>query len=239
MAARLAAAAQDRFGGRLDVTTSLAGRTRAPATVAGSVRVGGFGGISGLSGWLETNRADMVVDATHPFAAAISANARHACAAAAVPRLILARQPWAAVAGDDWRSAADLDAAAAILPDLGERVFLSVGSNGLRAFTGIDRIHLVVRTIDPPREALPLADYTLVLGRGPFDETSELRLLQGQRIDAVVSRNSGGSQTYAKIGAARRLGLPVVMIAPPPLEAGPRVEALEGALQWIAKKVAV
>jgi precorrin-6A/cobalt-precorrin-6A reductase len=236
-AAQLATAIWRRFGGRIAVTTSLAGRTRAPTAVAGTMRVGGFGGAAGLARWLATARVDMVVDATHPFAARISANARRACVAAAVPRLILARRPWAAKPGDDWRRVADLDGAAAVLPDFAKRVFLSVGAQGLQAFAGLGGVHLVVRTIDPPAAALPLDDYRLVLGRGPFDEESELRLLQGERIDALVSRNSGGTATYAKIGAALRLGLPVVMVAPPPREAGTHVDALEGALQWIAKRV--
>lgn len=238
-AAQLANAVQQNFAGHIAVTTSLAGRTRAPMAVAGAMRTGGFGGAAGLAAWLKTARIDMVVDATHPFAARISANARDACAAASAPRLILARRPWIAGAGDNWRLVPDLDSAAKVLPDFGKRVFLSVGSRGLRAFEGLAGVHLVVRMIDPPLDALPLCDYSLVLGRGPFDEESELRLLRDARIDAVVSRNSGGTATYAKIGAARRLALPVIMIAPPPLEAGTHVEALEGALQWIGERVAV
>ena len=238
-AAELAAATQRRFGSQLTVTTSLAGRTRAPAAVAGAMRLGGFGGAAGLATWLGTARVDMVVDATHPFAARISTNARHACAAAAVPRLILVRRPWVGDAGDNWRCVASLDRAAAVLPDFGKRVFLSVGSQGLRAFSGLGGVHLVVRMIDPPMEALPLEDYRLVLGGGPFDEASELRLLQGARIGVVVSRNSGGTATFAKIAAARRLGLPVVMVTPPPLEEGVRVDALEGALKWIGNQVAL
>lgn len=238
-AARLAAAIEPHFGGRIAVTTSLAGRTSAPAAVAGAMRTGGFGGTAGLTGWLKAARVDLVVDATHPFAARISANARHACAAAAVPRLILGRSPWCGNPGDDWRRAADLEHAAAMLRDIGKRVFLSVGSQGLGAFAGLKDIHFVVRMIDPPAEELPLDDYMLVLGRGPFEEASELRLLCDARIDAVVSRNSGGTATYAKIAAARRLGLPVVMVAPPPLERGLRVDTVEEALQWIENGGAV
>ena len=236
-AAALAAATPHRFDGRIAVTTSLAGRTRAPMAVAGTMRVGGFGGVEGLATWLETARVDMVVDATHPFAARISANTRQACTVAAVPRLILARRPWIAGPDDNWRGVADLDSAAAILPELGKRVFLSVGSQGVYAFTRLGGVHFVVRMIDPPVEALPLDDYMVVLGRGPFDEASELRLFEDARIDALVSRNSGGTATIAKITVARRLGLPVVMVAPPPLEPGLRVDALEGALQWIGDQI--
>jgi precorrin-6A/cobalt-precorrin-6A reductase len=234
-AARLAAAIARHFGGAISVTTSLAGRTGTPKTVAGAMRIGGFGGATGLAGWLGEARVDMVIDATHPFAARISANARLACAAAAVPRLILARPPWCAAPGDDWRPADDLAHAAAKLPKIGKRVFLSVGSQGLRAFAGLTDTHLIVRMIDPPLEDLPLVDYMLVLGRGPFEEAAELRLLRDARIDAVVSRNSGGTATFAKIAAARHLGLPVVMVTPPPREPGLCVETVEGALQWIEK----
>ena len=235
-AARLAAAIEPHFGGAIAVTTSLAGRTNAPRTVAGEIRIGGFGGAAGLADWLEAASIDMVVDATHPFAARISANVRHACAAAAVPRLILARAPWRDNPGDDWRRAADLAHAAAIVPDVGKRVFLSVGSQGIGAFTELKNIHFIVRMIDPPVEDLPLDDYMLVLERGPFEEASELRLLRDARIDAVVSRNSGGTATFAKIAAARRLGLPVIMVAPPPPEPGLRVDTLEEVLQWIEKE---
>jgi precorrin-6A/cobalt-precorrin-6A reductase len=234
-AARLAAAIAPHFGGAVSVTTSLAGRTGAPKAVAGAMRIGGFGGATGLADWLRRARVDMVVDATHPFAAGISANARLACAAATVPRLILARPPWRAAPGDDWRRANDFAHAAAMLPKIGKRVFLSVGSQGLRAFAGLADIHLIVRMIDPPLEDLPLDDYMLVLGRGPFEEAAELQLLRNARIDAVVSRNSGGTATFAKITAARHLGLPVIMVASPPRESGLRVETLEGALRWIEK----
>lgn len=237
-AARLAEAVRDRFGLALAVTSSLAGRTRAPGTLAGAVRTGGFGGAVGLAAWLRTERVNLVVDATHPFARQISANARRACDAENVPRLILARAPWQAESSDNWRCVSGLDTAAALLPDIAKRAFLSLGSAHLTAFAGLPGVHLVVRMIDPPAGRLPLVDYSVVLGRGPFDVAAELDLLRRERIDVVVSRNSGGAATVAKLHAARTLGLPVVMIAPPARELGDSVESLEGALQWITDRLA-
>lgn len=235
-AADLAAAATARFGAALRITYSLAGRTRTPAPVAGASRVGGFGGADGLAAWLRSNRVNLVVDATHPYAREISAHARQACEAADIPRLVLARPSWRAAPGDDWRCVPDLDTAAAVLPDIAQRAFLSIGSMRLGAFAGLRTVHLVVRTVDPPRETLPLADYSVVLGRGPFDVAAERCLLRRERIGAVVSRNSGGRSTYAKIEAARSLELPVVMISPPPREAGAIRESVEGVLEWIAER---
>ncbi len=237
-AARLASAARERFGSALAVTSSLAGRTRAPGALAGAVRTGGFGGVAGLVGWLRAERVGLVVDATHPFARQISANARQACDAEDVPRLIFARAPWWAESGDRWRCVSGLDTAAALLPDIARRAFLSLGSAHLSAFSGLRGVHLVVRMIDPPNGHLPLADYSIVLGRGPFDRAAEIDLLRRERIDVVVSRNSGGAATVAKLHAARTLNLPVVMIAPPAREAGECVESLEGALQWITDRLA-
>lgn len=236
-AAQLAEAAVERYGATLAVTSSLAGVTRAPKPVAGALRVGGFGGVSGLADWLR--RVDMVVDATHPFATRISANSRAACVAERVPRLVLSRPFWQRKTGDRWRVVSDLDSAAALLPDMSKRAFLSVGSQRLEAFSGLRDVHFVVRMIDPPVTALNLSRYSVVLGRGPFDVAAERDLLHRERIDTVVSRNSGGTATYAKIAAARMLNLPVVMIAPPPHVSDVRVESLEGALQWIDERIAL
>jgi precorrin-6A/cobalt-precorrin-6A reductase len=236
-AARLADAVRARFGDSLMVTVSLAGRTESPQTVAGVMRVGGFGGAEGLAGWLRKAGVDMVVDATHPFAARISGNARLACDVAGVSRLVFSRPPWVASAGDRWREVPDFESAAAILPQTGSRIFLSIGSQKLDAFAGLHGVHLVVRMIDSPKTELPLADYSVILGRGPFCEAGEIDLLRRERVDAVVSRNSGGAATFAKIAAARRLRLPVVMIAPPPPERGSNAETLEGALQWVARRM--
>lgn len=236
-AARLAGAIEARFGAAIAVTTSLAGRTRSPGPLPGSVRTGGFGGADGLANWVRAERIGLVVDATHPFATEISAHARQACGAQNLPRLGLVRPPWRRRSGDDWRVVPDLDTAAALLPDIAQRVFLSVGAARLDRFGDVCGVHLVVRMIDPPDGPLPLSDCTVVLGRGPFDVASERSLLRKHRVDALVSRNSGGAATYAKIEAARQLSLPVVMIAPPVREPGPVVETVEDALRWISERM--
>ncbi len=223
---------------RVAVTTSLAGRTRAPAELPGAVRRGGFGGAAALADYLEARAVDLLVDATHPFAARISRNAAQACAAAGVPRLVLARPPWTAREGDRWTPVPDAEAAAAALPGLGRRVFLTIGRQELAAFTGLDAVWFLVRLVEPPEDPIPLKDFRLVLGRGPFSPAQETALLRAQAIEAVVSKNSGGAGTYAKIEAARGLGLPVVMVERPALTEGETVETVAAALAWIERRLA-
>lgn len=226
---------------RVATTTSLAGRTRAPGELPGAVRRGGFGGAQALADYLKAQSFDLLVDATHPFAARISRNAAQACAAAGVPRLVLSRPPWTAREGDRWTPVPDTEAAAAALPGLGpglgRRVFLTIGRQELSAFAGLTGIWFLVRLVEPPEDPIPLDDFRLVLGRGPFSLAQETALLRAQGIEAVVSKNSGGAGTYAKIEAARVLGLPVVMVARPALPAGETVESVAAALAWIERRL--
>lgn len=235
-AAALAEAAVARFRGRLEVTSSLAGRTRDPRPLPGEVRFGGFGGADGLARHLEARAVDMLVDATHPFAAHISANARRACRRAGVPRLILRRPPWTPRDGDRWTDAGDALEAKARVRAFGRRTFLALGSGELAAFRGLGGVPLVVRVAEPPARP-PIPGCEVVVGRGPFAEADERRLLRRHRIGLVVSRNSGGEAGYGKIAAARALGLPVVMIARPPAEPGEAVETVEEAVGWIAGRL--
>lgn len=236
-AAALAAAALERFAGRLDVTTSLAGRTAHPAPLPGRLRIGGFGGAAGLAAHLGADHVDLVVDATHPFAARISAQVVEACAAAGVPRLLLHRPPWQRHPLDRWVEVEDLAGAAAALPQLGRRVWLTVGARELGAFTGLRDHHFVVRLIDPPRAPLPLASCEILLGRGPFELAEERRILDRHAIDVLVAKASGGSATAAKLVAARERNLPVVMIRRPPPAPGPQVDNIAAALEWIAAQL--
>ena len=235
-AARLAAAVIGRFGTGLDVITSLAGRTREPLTPPGRVRSGGFGGVDGLAGYLAEERIALLVDATHPFATQISANARAACGIAGVPRLILDRPAWTQMPGDDWIEVADV-AAAARLSKPGQRVFLALGAGKLAAFAGVAGVHFVVRMVDRP-ERPPLDGCTIVVGRAPFSEAAERKLLRQHRIDLLVSRNSGGDAAAGKIAAARSLGISVIMIRRPPREVGERTMEIEEALRWITGRLA-
>ncbi len=217
----------------LAVTTSLAGRTRAPTAPEGELRSGGFGGANGLAGWLRHDATDAMIDATHPFAAEISRNAADACAALGVPRLVLCRPPWRAQEGDRWIEADTPAEAADALAGNARRVFLSIGSGAIEAFSHLADIQFLVRMVDAPETPLPLNDYSVVTGRGPFETAAETQLLRDHRIDHVVSRNSGGEATYAKIEAARTLALPVVMLRRPPPVAGETVETVDAALNWL------
>ncbi|HEY9548251.1 MAG TPA: precorrin-6A/cobalt-precorrin-6A reductase, partial [Kiloniellaceae bacterium] len=172
-----------------------------------------------------------------PFAARISDNAQAACRRSGTPRLVVERPPWQAVTGDNWIRVADAEAAAEALPGLAERVFISLGRQELEAFSGLPRIRFLVRMIDAPRGALPLHDYEVALGRGPFETNGERALFLLHGIQALVTRNSGGEATYAKIAVARDLALPVVMIERPPHSAGETAASVEEALAWIEARL--
>jgi precorrin-6A/cobalt-precorrin-6A reductase len=216
----------------LGTVTSLAGRTRRRAEIPGEVRVGGFGGAEGLARFLRKQAIDLLVDATHPFAAVMAHNAAEACGATGVPRLKLLRPAWRKEAGDRWIEVENTARAAEALPKLGRRVFLTTGRQDLAAFAGLADIWFLVRLVEPPETPVPLARHELVLARGPFDEAAEAALMQNHGIEALVAKNSGGKATYAKIAAARRLGLPVVMIRRPDAPAGETVETVDQAIAW-------
>ena len=213
--------------------TSLAGRTDAPRPLPGEVRIGGFGGADGLAEYLISQGIDMLVDATHPFAENISRNAAEACQQAGLPWVRLDRPAWKRRLGDLWIDAADADNAAKSLPSTAQKIFLSIGRQDLAPFSARDDVEFLVRMIEPPSKPLPLGRHELILGRGPFDADAEETLLSQYGIDTVVSKNSGGDPTYGKIVAARRLGLPVVMIGRPPASDGPSVPTVTAAMEWI------
>jgi precorrin-6A/cobalt-precorrin-6A reductase len=233
-AAALARAAAARFGDGLAVTTSLAGRTERPGPIPGQVRIGGFGGPAGLAAYLEEQRIDRVIDATHPFAARISAAARQACEAAAVPRLMLLRPPWRRQPLDRWIEVADMTAAAGIVARLGRRAWLTIGAGEVACFSDVTRVRFLVRLVDPPRRPLPLRFCEVVVGRGPFDLAGERHLIARHAIDVLVCKASGGAATEPKLAAARELSLPVVMVRRPPAEPGDAVDTVAAALDWLA-----
>jgi precorrin-6A/cobalt-precorrin-6A reductase len=217
----------------VEVITSLAGRTEQPARIPGGLRIGGFGGVEALARYLREEGIDLLVDATHPFAARISANAAAACRQAGTPHLALVRPPWRQVPGDKWIMVPDAEAAAAKLRGLAERVFIAVGKQELDAFAGLPGIWFLVRMIDAPRDKLPLENCEVVLGRGPFDANGERALMLLHGIQAVVTKHSGGEATYAKIAVARKLGLPVVMIERPARAETETADSVNEALAWI------
>ncbi|WP_406724161.1 cobalt-precorrin-6A reductase [Streptomyces sp. GD-15H] len=198
------------------VTTSLAGRVARPGAVAGGMRVGGFGGARGLADWLRDQGVTALVDATHPFAERITANAARAATATGVPLVVLRRPGWQPGPGDRWHPAPSLDAAAELLPRLGQRAFLTTGRLGLAAFARLTRLHFTLRSVEPPEPPVP-PHMRVLLARGPFTVADETALLREHRIDVLVTKDSGGSATSAKLTAARDLGLPVVVVRRPPL----------------------
>lgn len=233
-AARLARGALARFGEEMAVTTALAGRTRHPGPIAGEVRIGGFGGAAGLAAFLIDREIDCLIDATHPFAAAISRAARLAADRTRVSRLLLLRPPWRRHPLDRWLEVDSVEAAALLVGRVGRRAFVTVGAGSIDVFARATGVHFVVRLIDPPRERLPLPFHEVVLGRGPFSLAAEQRLIERYAIDVLVCKASGGAATEAKLAAARELNLPVIMVRRPPPEPGPAVDTVEAALDWLA-----
>jgi precorrin-6A/cobalt-precorrin-6A reductase len=209
--ARALASALDADG--VAVTTSLAGRVANPRLPAGAVRTGGFGGPDALAAWLGAERIAAVVDATHPFAQRISASAAQACAAAALPLLRLERPGWQAQPGDRWQRVPTLADAAVAIPGPGARVLLTTGRQGLAAFAACEGWFLI-RCVDPPAPPLPRRCGVL-LARGPYTLEGERALIDAHAIDLVVTKDSGGDHTRAKLDAARERGLPVIVVDRP------------------------
>jgi precorrin-6A/cobalt-precorrin-6A reductase len=217
----------------LDVTLSLAGRTSSPAAQGVPVRSGGFGGAAGLNDYLMNERIDALIDATHPFASVISANAVAAARKTGIPFVALRRRPWIAVAGDRWTEVGDVGEAMRALGDAPRHVFAALGRNELAPFVDAPQHHYLIRSVDPVDPPLALPHATYVTGRGPFSEADDHALMSDHRIDAVIAKNSGGSATYGKIAAARSLGIEVIMVRRPVAIDVPAVETVAEALAWL------
>lgn len=196
-----------------DVVTSLAGVTRAPLLAKGRLRTGGFGGVAGLVDYIGSENIRMLIDATHPFAAIMSAHAVAAAAQTGVPLLRLERPAWQPRAGDRWISVNSMEEAAHVLP-AGARVLVTTGRKGLTHVFARQDVAGVIRSIEPPDEALPAA-WRLLLDRPPHTLASEMALLGAEHITHVLSKNAGGDATRAKLDAAREMAIPVVMIDRP------------------------
>ena len=227
------ALAQELDAAGVTVVSSLAGRVAHPRLPAGEVRIGGFGGPEALARWLTEHAITAVVDATHPFAQRISASAAQATASAGVPLLRLERPGWQAAEGDRWHWVDDLPQAAGAIGELGaDRVLLTTGRQGLAAFADDDVRWYLIRCVDPPEAALP-ARHVLLLDRGPYTLEGELALVDAHGIDVVVTKDSGGPLTVAKLHAARARGLPVVVVRRPPRQDVPTVRTVAEAAGWI------
>lgn len=217
-----------------DIVSSLAGRVPDPALPVGPVRIGGFGGVPGLRNWLADNRITAVVDATHPFAATITAHAAQACEELGIPHLVLHRPPWdadgAILVGSD------TEAAEVIAAKGYSRVFLTTGRSGTAAFRASDAWFLIRVVTAPEPAALP-RNHHLLLSRGPYRYDDECALLDDYRIEALVTKNSGGEMTRAKLDAARNLGVDVVMIQRPVVPSGLRVvREIDDAVDWVGRQ---
>ncbi len=217
---------------RFDVTLSLAGRTRAPVDQGVPTRIGGFGGADGLARHLVETRVDLLVDATHPFAARISANAVAAATATGVPLLALRRPAWTWAPGDRW---IDADSVAEALDHVGaapRRLFVALGRQELEPLEAAPQHRYLVRSVDPVEPPLRVPHAAYLLDRGPFDVEAETALFERHGIEAVLAKNSGGAASRAKIDAARRLGLPVHLVRRPPAS-GPSLDTVEALLAAI------
>ncbi len=221
----------------LEIISSLAGRTLAPRKPKGQMRNGGFGGADGLARYLRDEQIAHLINATHPFADQISANAVAAAGAVGVPLLRLLRPGWQAQADDRWIMASDIAEAASLCRREGGRIFLTTGSNDLAAFAGIHNAHFVVRVVDAP-ETMPLHDYVTITARGPFSLADEVALMNEHHVNLLVTKNSGGGATSAKLEAARKLALPVIMVERPAIALDPRSPVAEDVETAIAHLLA-
>jgi precorrin-6A/cobalt-precorrin-6A reductase len=218
--------------GRLDVTLSLAGRTAQPVPHAVPLRVGGFGGAAGLADYLLTNKIDALIDATHPYASAISANAAEAAKKTGVAFIALRRSPWIKTAGDRWTEV-DTTAAADAIGEEPRRVFVALGRNDLAPFVSAPQHVYLFRSVDPIDPPLPLPHASYITARGPFSEADDRALMQAHGIEIVVAKNSGGQAAYGKIAAARTLGIEVILVRRPAASAVTAVDTIDAVTEWL------
>ncbi len=218
----------------IDIIYAMAGRTSGNAP-AGREHKGGFGGLGGLVAHLVREKPDVIIDATHPFAANISRTVAQACFGLKLPRLILTRPAWAGEPGDMWYFADNLPHAVQLAPKLGKRLFLAMGGGGGAAFADVPGVWRALRVVEPLKT--PLNVEMLVVGKGPYTLAAEMKFMRQQKIDLLVCRNSGGEIGLAKLIAARRLGIPLLMIRRPALEPGEIVSSIEKAEAWLLSRL--
>jgi precorrin-6A/cobalt-precorrin-6A reductase len=219
---------------KIDAIYSYAGRTQIPLGHALPVRIGGFGGATGLADYIRDEGITHVIDATHPFAAEMSRHAVEACAAADGPLVALERAPWSRTSGDTWIEVADIAGAIDRLPEQRARVFLAIGRQHIAPFAARPQHAYLLRFVDAPDGALQLPEAEVIVSRGPFTPEGDRELMRSRGIEWLVARNSGGAGARAKIDAARELGLPVIMIARPALPERQRLGSAEDVLAWLA-----
>jgi precorrin-6A/cobalt-precorrin-6A reductase len=234
LARRLAEAAS---GLDIAVIYSLAGRTEAKTIPGVKSRSGGFGGAEALAAYLRNETIRAVVDATHAYAARITANAEAACQISNTPLLRLQEAPWEVAPGDRWINAVSIGQARDAACDIASRVFLTTGRQSMDPFAGDSRCWWLARVIAPGADLPALANGRYLYARGPFSLADELKLLRRHDISALISKNAGGGATHAKIAAARQLGLPVIMIARPKAGDAPLVATVGRAMDWLRARM--
>lgn len=235
-AASLAKKVVAQFGDRLDVTVSYSGVTGHQPDLPCAVRVGGFGGAHGLISYLESEAVSYLIDATHPFAEKISQHAYVAANALGLPVLAFKRPPWVPQPKDRWLDVDDMDRAVEILDELKAPAFLTIGIKELHKFANLPDVPLLVRLVNESSERLPLENYQTVIARPPFSVEQERKLIKDYNIRVLVTKNSGGDQTAAKLIAAREEGISVIMINRPPAEPLEDTYSFEDALTWLANR---
>jgi precorrin-6A/cobalt-precorrin-6A reductase len=213
---------------------SLAGRTREPMEQPVPVRVGGFGGAKGLAFYLRDECIAAMIDATHPFAVRIKSNATLAAAVEGIPRVAVLRPAWEPDPADQWRCVPNMERAFEAIGSRPQHVLLTVGQKELAPFRPPHRY--LIRSVDAPDLSAFEAEARVITARGPFDEPAELALMRDNAIGVLVTKNSGGAATAAKLAAARKLGLPVVMVARPAPPTGETVQTAAQAVEWLARQ---
>lgn len=229
----LAARAVEKYGDTAEIITSQAGVTSAPEPVAGRLVTGGFGGISGLQQFIEQENIHLVVDATHAFAATISDNAYIACMATKTNRITLVRPGWEMPTGVNVTDVADMKGAAEALADIATRVLVTTGRRGLDTLSHLQDVWFLIRMIEPPDQPLELAQHQIITARPPFSLEQERSLMAEHQIDCLLTKQSGGDATFAKIEAAREADIPIVLIRRPDLVPGDWTSSVDDCLAWL------
>ncbi len=216
------------------ITSSLAGATRSPKALAGRVRSGGFGGDAGFAAWLDAHEPDLVIDATHPFAARVSLRSARICAEKKVAYLQLLRPPWTVHSGKKQHEVASVAQARALVP-AGAVVFLATGRQTLSSFGAFSDCRLICRQIDPPEGPFPFPNGEFRIGRPPFSVEDEVALFKELSVDWLIVKNAGGTASYTKIEAAEQLGIPVIFLARPAQPDAERVSSVDGVMKWVER----
>jgi len=216
--------------------TSLAGATKTTPKVPGEIHIGGFGGVDGLTDYLQNNRIDAVIDATHPFALTITNHGVQSCHKVKVPYLRLDRPRWIVPTDTDVIFTLDADEAARLIARTSKSAFLTIGRKDLVAFESLKKVKLLVRAIEQPDPNLNLEQTTFVTARPPFALVDEMNLMRNHQIDTLVSKDSGGDSTRAKLDAAAQLGIRIILLRRPPPPDGDCVSTINDALAWLTKQ---